>query len=60
MLIEEIDLVFILPDTGFGLGLMANDPWIIALLDIIRNYFTGLSGSHIAIEAADTSPRYDD
>jgi hypothetical protein len=46
------------PGSGFDQGLVANDLWIFGLPD--SSDYQGLTGGNIAIEAADTSARYED
>jgi hypothetical protein len=46
------------PGSGFDRGLVANNLWIFGLPD--NSPYAGLTGKNIAIEAADTSPRYEE
>lgn len=48
------------PGSGFDQGLVANNLWIFALPDVDGGYYAGLTGKNIDIEAADTSPRYEE
>jgi hypothetical protein len=46
------------PGSGFDQGLVANNLWIFGFPD--SGFYAGLTGNNIAIEAADTSSRYEE
>lgn len=57
---EGVGLDDAAPGEGMDQALVSNDRWIFAFPDNGNGYFAGLTGNDIAIEPADSSPRYEE
>lgn len=57
---EGVGLEDAAPGEGMDQALVNNDRWIFAFPDNDGGYYAGLTGSDIAIEPADSSPRYEE